>query len=221
MRIEGCEFPDDRLYDADGFVWIRPESPSEIRLGITSILAAVGGRLTKAIARPAGTQIEAGHSVGSIESGKYFGTVRTPVAAVVLEANPLLVARPRVVSEVPYSDGWFARLRPTAWDRDRAHVASVRAAENVLRMQIATLKVRCFAAFPDYELFEIGTECAAVLAKLEDLLRTIEVGEVVHIVSDDRMAPIEMANWSDRTGHPVVDSREEGNLFHFLIRRAR
>jgi len=79
--------------------------------------------------------------------------------------------------------------------------------------------VHCYAALPDYELFEIGTECAAVLVKLNELLARIEAGDVVHLVSDDWTAPVEMQNWSSMTGQPIIETRREGNLYHFLIRK--
>lgn len=220
MRIEGCEFPDDLLYDREGLVWVRVEASGELRLGITSIQAAVGGRLTKVVGKPAGAECGAGRAIGTIESGKYFGAIRTPVAGTLLSVNPAVLERPRLLSEAPYGEGWFARLRPARWEKEQGSLSSVGEAAPVLRGQIISLKVRCFAAFPDYDLVEIGTECAAVLLKLDELLRTIRVGEVVHLVSDDTTAPIEMTRWSDRTGHPVVDARREGNLFHFLVRKA-
>ena len=89
----------------------------------------------------------------------------------------------------------------------------------MLTKQIAALRIRCFAAFPDFEMFEIGLECSAVLAKLNELLTRIEVGAVVHLVTDDPTSPIEMVRWSDQTGQPVIDERKEGNLFHFLVRK--
>ena len=220
MRIEGCEFPDNLLYDGEGLVWVRVEPSGELRLGITSIHAAIGGRLTKVAGKSAGVAYDLGRSIGTVESGKYFGPIRTPITGVILEINPIVLDRPRTLSEAPYTDGWFARLRPTRWGEEHSVLHRARAAKEALRAQITSLKVRCFAAFPDYELFEIGTECAAVLLKLDELLRTIHVGEVVHLVSDDLTAPIEMTRWSDRTGHPVVDTRREGNLFHFLVRKA-
>jgi len=68
-------------------------------------------------------------------------------------------------------------------------------------------------------MFEIGTECAAVLVKLNELLTQVAIGEVVHLVTDDPTAPIEMVRWSDETGQPVIDERREGTLFHFLVRK--
>ncbi len=68
---------------------------------------------------------------------------------------------------------------------------------------------------------EIGTECSAVLIRLNDLLATIPVGEVVHLVSDDQTAYVEMVAWSERTGQNLLDWRQEGNLFHFVVKKVR
>jgi glycine cleavage system H protein len=219
MRIESCEFPDDLLYDPDGFVWIRREASGEVVLGITSIHAAVAGRLTKVEARLTGVEYSRGKSVGTVESGRYFGPIRTPVRGILLAVNQAVQETPKLLSEKPYSEGWFARIRPTAWDEDRVDLKLATQAKDVLVAQMAALHVHCFAAFPDHELFEIGTECSAVLAKLDETLSRAAEGEVVHLVSDDWTAPAEMVNWSQRTGYPVIEERKEGNLYHFLVRK--
>ncbi|MCS4540675.1 MAG: hypothetical protein HYU03_08305, partial [Thaumarchaeota archaeon] len=81
------------------------------------------------------------------------------------------------------------------------------------------LRVRCFEEFPDHEMHEIGTECAAVLVKLDELIEREPSGTVVHIVSDDPTAGIEMVRWSERTGNALVDERREGELEHFVIKK--
>jgi len=92
--------------------------------------------------------------------------------------------------------------------------------QNGLREKIAQHHARCFKAFPDHEMFEIGAECSAVLLKLNELVSTIPVGVVVHLVSDDPTAYVEMVRWTEMTGHNLVESRTEGNLFHFIVRKA-
>ena len=219
MRIEECEFPDELLYDPEGLVWVREESGVAL-VGITSILAAVAGKLTSVRAKTAGVIYGRGEGIGSLESGRYFGVIRAPVRGTLLAVNEEVLRKPRLLSDSPYGDGWFARLRPEDWREDRIALRSGPAARDLLESQIAALRIRCFAAFPDYEMVEIGTECSAVLVKLNELIARIEAGEVVHIVSDDATAPVEMAQWTEQTGHPVVDARREGNLFHYLVRKA-
>ena len=53
-----------------------------------------------------------------------------------------------------------------------AMVKSPALARGELQAKIAELKVRCFAEFPDNEMYEIGTECSAVLVRLDELLST-------------------------------------------------
>ncbi|HYM38824.1 MAG TPA: sulfurtransferase TusA family protein [Thermoplasmata archaeon] len=219
MRIESCEFPDELLYEPDGLVWLRPEASGEVVLGITSLHAAVAGRLTRVEARPVGKEYGRGKSVGTLESGRYFGPIRTPVRGLLVAVNPDAVRTPKTMSERPYAEGWFARLRPLAWEEDCGVLKSAGEAKELLAAQMTSLHVHCFAAFPDYELFEIGTECSAVLTKLDDTLSRAADGEVVHLVSDDWTAPAEMVNWSQRTGYPVIEERTEGNLYHFLVRK--
>lgn len=219
MNIEHCEFPDDLLYEGEGLVWVRPPESDDVVVGITSIYAAVAGRLNRVTAKPLGVVYERGAAIGMIESGKYFGPIRAPVRGVLGEVNETVLRRPRIMSDAPYGEGWFARLRPTNLEHDEKSLRSGLDAKARLAEQIAALRVRCFAAFPDHEMFEIGIECSAVLTKLNELLTRIEPGDVVHLVTDDPTSPIEMVRWSDQTGQKVVDERKEGTLFHFLVRK--
>ena len=221
MKIENCEFPDDLLYEEDGLVWARIDASGDVLLGITSIYAGLTGRPARISAKPVGAEYERGRAIGTLESGKYFGPFRAPVSGRLLEVNPAVLEKPRMVTDSLYGDGWIARLRPTKLAGERRYLLTTTNAKPYLANQISALHVRCFAAFPDFELVEIGTECAAVLVKLNELLARIEVGEVVHVVSDDLTAPIEMVRWSDETRQPIVDQRREENLFHFLVRKIR
>lgn len=219
MKIEGCEFPEDLLYDLEGLVWLRPSDSGEAIVGITSIYAAVAGRPTKMTAKPIGAEYPSGGAIGFLESGRYFGPIRSPVRGTLIAVNDRLLADPRRITEGIYDDGWFARLRPSSLPEDQGRLLRLPAGQERLSNRIAALRVRCFAAFPDYEMFEIGTECAAVLVRLDELLARSQVGDVVHLVTDDPTAPIEMARWSDERGQPVIDERREGSLFHFLVRK--
>ncbi|HKZ23520.1 MAG TPA: sulfurtransferase TusA family protein [Thermoplasmata archaeon] len=220
MKVDHCEFPDDLLYDDDGLVWARLDPSGVVTVGITSLYAALIKRPSKVTAKPADIEIEKGRAIGTVESAHYFGPIRAPFSGVLLEVNPAVVRTPRILTGDVYGAGWFARIRARRPEEDRRALAPASAAAEALRRQIATLRVHCFAAVPDFDMHEIGIECAAVLAKLTELILRIEPGDVVHLVTDDPTAPIEMVRWSDQTGQPVIDSRKEGDLYHFLVRKA-
>ena len=219
MKVEHCEFPDDLLYEPEGLVWVRALESGEVVVGITSIHAALAGPVAKVSTRPLAASYPRHAAIGFFESGKYFGPIRTPVQGVLREVNAAVLAKPRTLTDASYDAGWFARVQPTNFQADVRGLRSAADAHGDLVKQIAALRVRCFAAFPDHEMFEIGIECSAVLAKLNELLARIEVGGVVHLVTDDPTSPIEMVRWSDQTRQPVIDQRKEGNLFHFLVRK--
>lgn len=221
MQIDFCDFPDDLLYDFDYNVWVRKEKDGHVVLGITSIHSALAGKLTQVNIKPVGSVVAKMQNVATIESLRYFGAVKTPLACRISAINEALQLKPKLANDYPYSDGWFAKLQPTSLDREIQSLSSPLGAEEKIQSIIHNLRVRCFKAYPDYELWEIGVECAAVLVRLSELIERCAVGEVVHVVSDDPTADIEMVRWSDQSGQAVLQSRTEGNLTHFIVRKVK
>ena len=220
MQVDFCEFPDDLLYDFENNVWVRKKN-GHLVLGMTSIHSALAGKLTKINIKPVGSVVTKTQNLATIESLRYFGAVRTPLSCRITAINEALQLRPKLANDHPYSDGWFVELQPIAADIEMQSLSSPVGAEERFRSAIHNLRVRCFKAYPDYELWEIGVECAAVLVRLDELIKRCAVGEVVHVVSDDPTADIEMVRWSDQSGQEVLESRTEGNLIHFIVRKVK
>ncbi len=147
------------------------------------------------------------------------GAVRLPLDAEVLDRNRGLELRPRTINDAPYEAGWVVRLRFRSPVAAAPGLASAADAREAMQRKIAEWKVHCYPAVPDQELYEIGAECQAVLARLDAALRQRPPGDVTLLVTDDATSPIEMVRWADRTGHSVLHHRREGNLHHFLVRR--
>jgi len=221
LEIDHCVFPDDLLYDLENNTWLRIEDNGEVTVGVTSVLPAIAGKLTLARLKSAEFAIQRGQSLGTLESLKFVGPIRSPVSGILLKTNGLIVDRPRIINDSPYQEGWIASLKPSHLALERILLSKSTESKTLLVKKIAEFHVRCFKAFPDHEMSEIGTECSAVLIRLNDLLATIPVGEVVHLVSDDQTAYVEMVAWSERTGQNLLDWRQEGNLFHFIVKKVR
>jgi len=219
MEIDHCVFPDDLLYDLENNTWLRIEENGDVTVGVTSVLPAIAGKLTLARLKSAEVAIQRGQSLGTLESLKFVGPVPSPVSGILLKTNGLIVDRPKIINDSPYQEGWIASLKPSHLALERILLSKSTESKALLVKKIAEFHVRCFKAFPDYEMSEIGTECSAVLIRLNDLLVTMPVGEVVHLVSDDQTAYVEMVAWSERTGQNLLDWREEGNLFHFIVKK--
>src|SRR5437899_2122506 len=111
MKIEHCEFPNDLLYDPEGLVWTRLLESGEVVVGITSIHAALAGPVAKVSAKPLAASYPRNAAIGFLESGKYFGPIRTPLRGILREVNTAVLAKPRTLTDASYDAGWFARLR--------------------------------------------------------------------------------------------------------------
>jgi glycine cleavage system H protein len=221
VDVEGCLLPEDRLYDLDAGVWLKPDGQAEAVLGLMASFASFIGRVLAVTYRPPGIPIDRGRSVAMLESVRFTGPVRAPVPGTVTEQNPALRSTPKLINNAPYDQGWIVRLHlaePGVAFRALEPAAVV---EPRLREQIRTQRIHCFPAVPDGELIEVGAECAAILARLDEELAPRAPGEVLLLVTDDPTSPIEMVRWSDRTGNEVLHHRTEGNLHQFLVRRAR
>ncbi len=221
LEIDHCVFPDDLSYDLENNTWLRVEENGEVRVGVTSLLSAIAGKLSLARLKSAGVAIQRGQSLGTLESQKFVGPIPSPVSGILLKTNGLVVDRPKIINDSPYEEGWIAGLKPSHLTLERILLSKSGESRFLLAQKIAEFHVRCFKAFPDHEMSEIGTECSAVLIRLNDLLATIPAGEVVHLVSDDPTAYVEMVVWSERTGQSLVDWRKDGNLFHFIVKKVR
>jgi glycine cleavage system H protein len=219
MEIEHCVFPDDLIYDLDNLVWARRNVGNVLVIGITSILSAIAGKISAVKLKEVNTAVMRGKNVGTIESGKYFGAVRAPVDGKILAINHELVSNPKLANDSPYEKGWFIALAPTSDLGILEDLKSLPDDSEEIRSLIRTLHVKCYTALPDYEMFEIGIECAATLSKLDDLISGIESGQIIHLVSDDPTADIEMTKQADQTGHKLIETRKEENLLHFLVKK--
>ena len=114
MEIEHCVFPDDILYDLDNLVWARKEAGNVLVIGITSILSAIAGRISAIQLKDVNTSIRRGKNLGTIESGRYFGAVRAPIAGKIVAVNHELFSNPKLANDSPYGKGWFIALSPTS-----------------------------------------------------------------------------------------------------------
>lgn len=219
MEIDHCSFPDDLLYDLEGNTWITNNDNGEVIVGVTSLLSAIAGKFTSASLQTAGSRVDRGRRLGTLESLKFVGPLRAPISGVVSKVNSDVVKRPKLLNDAPYTEGWIVRLRPSNLASERVILSRPTDVTETLKKKIVEFHARCFKAFPDHEMYEIGTECSAVLVHLSELLATAPIGDIVHLVTDDPTSYVEMVRWTDQTGQELVDWRQEGNLFHFIVRK--
>jgi glycine cleavage system H protein len=221
MIINNCNFPDNLVYDPDNFVWIDTSNLDSVKIGITPIYSSISGKIKTIKLKKKDIFIEKGKSLGSIESLKYFGIVRSPVSGKINEINLSVLSKPKQVNDSPYDLGWLVKIVPSNLEKDLNYLKSIDKCHVQFKTLIDEFHVRCFKAYPDYEMYELGTECAATLAKLDDLLTQVNIGEIVYLASDDITADLELARWAKERFQSILEVRKEGSIFHFLVKKEK
>jgi glycine cleavage system H protein len=123
----------DRLYSAEG-TWALADG-DRIRVGVTDFVQQRSGDVAFVEVRPIGMTVAVGAEVALVETIKANVEVGSPVAGVVVEANPAMGLAPEVVNQDPYGDGWLAVIEPADWPADRAGLLEPQAYFEVMRVQ--------------------------------------------------------------------------------------
>jgi len=220
VEVLGCALPEDRLYDVENGVWWQDDpSTGTALLGLLASFSAFAGPFRELSFRPVDGLLSRGQSVATVESMRFVGAVRVPVAAEIVARNDAARLRPRLLNDRPYSDGWVVRARPLRPEEPRTVLVPADQARGQVEEEIRSRRIRCWPLTPDAELIEVGVECTAVLVRLNEELARRAPGEALLLVTDDPTAPIEMVRWSDQTGLPVLAHRQEGTLHQFLVEK--
>jgi glycine cleavage system H protein len=239
IKIDNCSFPTNYLYDIQNFTWadfnyIHGENDSVneysiIKVGIMPILSYISGNIKKIKLKPIGETVYKDKSIGTIESLSYFGVIRSPISGKIIEINNDILSNPKRVNDFPFEGGWIAKIKPLD-HKNRESLQSINQCKSELSKLIKKFNVKCFKNYPDFEMYELGTECSATLAKLDDFMdKKMIIGQIVHLVSDDPTADLEVSRWTSENKQELVEIIVEKNqakssnvtnyLFHILIKK--
>ncbi|MEV0630265.1 glycine cleavage system protein GcvH [Nonomuraea wenchangensis] len=82
-----------------------------ITVGITEFAAEALGDVVFVQLPDVGSNVEAGDSIGEVESTKSVSEIYAPVAGEVVEVNQNVADDPSLVNSDPYGEGWMFRVR--------------------------------------------------------------------------------------------------------------
>jgi glycine cleavage system H protein len=110
--VHNCALPRDLYYKVEEHLWVRVTADDTVTLGLTDAAQTMAGAILYVNPRPTGKEYKRGATVASVESGKWIGAIRTPVAGTLLQVNPDAIADAALLNRSPYRKGWIARLAP-------------------------------------------------------------------------------------------------------------
>ncbi|MFI6500949.1 glycine cleavage system protein GcvH [Nonomuraea typhae] len=82
-----------------------------VTVGITAFAAESLGDVVFVQLPEVGANVEAGDSIGEVESTKSVSEIYAPVGGEITEVNQAVVDDPSLVNGDPYGEGWMFRVR--------------------------------------------------------------------------------------------------------------
>jgi glycine cleavage system H protein len=118
--VKNCNLPDDLYYNVENNVWAKKEADGTVTIGMTAYACALAGEIVAYTPKKVGRSVEANKSAATIESGKWVGPVKAPVAGEVVAINDAIAGSPKSINADPYGAGWLVRIKPANWDGEAA-----------------------------------------------------------------------------------------------------
>lgn len=118
--VRGCNIPEDLMYNVDNNVWVRQEGDGSITVGLTSYACSLAGQIVSYTPKKVGKSVKADKSCATVESGKWVGPAKTPIAGEVTAVNDAVAANPGLINEDPYGEGWLVKFTPDDFAGDSA-----------------------------------------------------------------------------------------------------
>ena len=73
---------------------------------------------------------------------------------------------------------------------------------------------------PDEVLDTVGFYCPVPIIKTAAKIRAMRQGQVLEVLSDDRVILVDMPAWCKSCGHDYLGHRVEGGEIHLFVRKA-
>ena len=101
--------PEDLKYTPE-HEWVRLGADNRAQVGITHYAQDALGDVVFVSLPEVGTTVTAGQACGEVESTKSVSEIYAPVGGEVTARNDALDARPDLVNQDPYGEGWLIEI---------------------------------------------------------------------------------------------------------------
>ncbi len=64
-----------------------------------------------------------------------------------------------------------------------------------------------------------GLLCPMPIVKTAKAIKALEVGSILEMISTDKGSMPDMAAWANQTKHELLESKDEGERFVFIIKK--
>lgn len=104
--------PEDLKYTAE-HEWVQVLPNGSVRVGITHFAQDSLGDIVFVSLPSVGDGVDAGGTMGEVESTKSVSELYAPVAGTVVSRNDAVETAPETINDDPYGAGWLVEITPT------------------------------------------------------------------------------------------------------------
>jgi len=119
VTVKDMEFPEDRFYHKE-HAWAKEEG-GLITVGVDRFTEKAAGKIAHIRIFNPGKEITLGKSVGTIETSKWVGPIRSPVSGIIKEVNETIKEKPDLLNTKPY-ESWIFKCEATDWENEKAEL---------------------------------------------------------------------------------------------------
>lgn len=73
---------------------------------------------------------------------------------------------------------------------------------------------------PDKTIDCKGLSCPEPILHTKMAINQLTSGQILEVMATDPGSINDMGAWAKRTGNPIVEQAQEGNVYHFFIKKA-
>lgn len=74
---------------------------------------------------------------------------------------------------------------------------------------------------PDKTLDCVGLFCPMPILKTRETMKSMAVGQLLEMLSDDPASEADLKSWAGRAGHELLSIERHGAVFRFVVRKTR
>jgi tRNA 2-thiouridine synthesizing protein A len=67
----------------------------------------------------------------------------------------------------------------------------------------------------------LGLFCPMPIVKTREAMKSMAVGQILEMLSDDPASDADMKSWAQRTGNDLVAVSKNGAVYRFFVRKTR
>ncbi len=122
VEIKGMNFPEGLFYSKD-HMWVKVED-DVVKVGVTDLAQKAAGEIVFVRLLPPGRKVRKNAPLGTLESGKWVGPLKSPVTGTIVEVNEKVKENPKLLNTDPYGEGWLVKIKPDDFEKDKVDLIS-------------------------------------------------------------------------------------------------